>query len=99
MSPAKAAFSWVPKVDLYPLFATCGLAVGFCAYSSFRHFWTNPDVHLVKGHRMDGCGEHPAAASRAEGWQTSVFRSWASLRKPDFAAGEDRPDTRIFRMF
>lgn len=88
-------FTWVPKVDLYPLLGTCGLAIVFCGYSSLRHLWSNPDVHIDKAHRTDGAGEHPKGALRAEEYSWSIFRSLAAYRNPSGA--QDRPDTRIMR--
>jgi hypothetical protein len=96
MGAAARAFTWVPKVDLYPLFTVCGAAVGFCSYAVYRNLANNPDVHINRAHRTDGAGEHPLTAARAQAYYGSVFRSLASFRRP--ATGEERPDVRIMRV-
>lgn len=90
MSPR--AFTWVPKVDLYPLFATCGLALGFCGYSSYRHLAKNPEVLIDrKGERANGAGEK-LTLEGAAAYRPSVFRNLALRR---YTEGAERPNTNI----
>lgn len=92
MSPAK--FSWVPKVDLWPLFTVCGAAVGFCGYSSYRHLAKNPEVLISRtGERTNGAGEKITLESAAS-YRPSFFRNLALRR---YTAGAERPNVNIFQ--
>ncbi|KAL4447583.1 hypothetical protein ABPG75_004802 [Micractinium tetrahymenae] len=80
MSPARAAFSWVPKADLWPLFSVCGLAVAFCGYSSYRHLAKNPEVLISRqGERANGAGEKMTLEGAAS-YKPSFFRNLALQR-------------------
>lgn len=93
MSPAARAFSWWPKVDLWPLFAVCGSAVGFCSYSCYRHLAINPEVLVDRnGERRHGAGEM-ITLEQAAHYRPNVFRNMASTR---YTPGAERPNVNIF---
>ncbi|KAL4419610.1 hypothetical protein ABPG77_001664 [Micractinium sp. CCAP 211/92] len=94
MSPTRAAFSWAPKVDLWPLFTVCGAALGFCAYQSYRHLAKNPEVYVSKqGERSNGAGEK-ISPQDAAAYKPSFFRNLAMRR---YTPGADRPNVNIFQ--
>lgn len=94
MSPARAAFSWWPKADLWPLFSVCGAALVFCGYSSYRHLAKNPEVCVNRqGERVNGAGEMMSPQDAAA-YKPSFFRNLALRR---YTAGADRPNVNIFQ--
>ncbi|KAI7845124.1 hypothetical protein COHA_001329 [Chlorella ohadii] len=92
MSPAK--FSWIPKVDLYPLFTVFGAAIGVVGYASYRGIAHNPSVSLTQQQKQDVTDETGWTLERANKYYHSIFRSAALSR----ATGEERPDVRIMRF-
>ncbi|KAL1289855.1 hypothetical protein HN51_058233 [Arachis hypogaea] len=52
-----AANRWL-KPEVYPLFASVGVAVGICAMQLVRNITTNPEVRVLKEKRSAGILEN-----------------------------------------
>ncbi|KAK1294808.1 hypothetical protein QJS10_CPA16g00241 [Acorus calamus] len=46
------------RPEVYPLFATVGLAVGICGMQLIRNISTNPEVRVTKANRTAGVLEN-----------------------------------------
>ncbi|PIA40315.1 hypothetical protein AQUCO_02500186v1 [Aquilegia coerulea] len=46
------------RPEVYPLFATLGLAVGICGFSLVRNICINPEVRVLKENRAAGILEN-----------------------------------------
>ncbi|XP_010415343.1 PREDICTED: uncharacterized protein LOC104701372 [Camelina sativa] len=58
-----ASSRWI-RPEVYPLFATVGVAVGICGMQLVRNISTNPEVRVTKENRTAGILENHAEGER-----------------------------------
>ncbi|KAE9607983.1 hypothetical protein Lal_00003441 [Lupinus albus] len=58
-----AANRWL-RPEVYPLFASVGLAVGICGMQLIRNISTNPEVRVTKEHRSAGILDNHAEGEK-----------------------------------
>ncbi|OIW14653.1 hypothetical protein TanjilG_32995 [Lupinus angustifolius] len=58
-----AANRWL-RPEVYPLFASVGLAVGICGMQLVRNISTNPEVRVTKEHRTAGILDNQAEGEK-----------------------------------
>ncbi|CAL0327992.1 unnamed protein product [Lupinus luteus] len=58
-----AANRWL-RPEVYPLFASVGLAVGICGMQLVRNISTNPEVRVTKEHRTAGILDNHAEGEK-----------------------------------
>ncbi|OIV97486.1 hypothetical protein TanjilG_11010 [Lupinus angustifolius] len=58
-----AANRWL-RPEVYPLFASVGLAVGICGMQLIRNISTNPEVRVTKEHRTAGILDNHAEGEK-----------------------------------
>ncbi|VAI38277.1 unnamed protein product [Triticum turgidum subsp. durum] len=78
------------NIQVYPLFATTGVAVGICVMQLVRNITTNPEVRVTKQNRAAGVLENHDEGKRYS--QHGVRRFWLSKR-PDYMHELDNPPT------
>ncbi|KAK6930867.1 NADH-ubiquinone reductase complex 1 MLRQ subunit [Dillenia turbinata] len=52
------------KPEVYPLFASVGVAVGICGMQLVRNITTNPEVRVTKEHRAAGILDNHAEGEK-----------------------------------
>ncbi|KAI4336621.1 hypothetical protein L6164_015123 [Bauhinia variegata] len=73
-----AGFKWI-RPEVYPLFASVGLAVGICGMQLVRNITTNPEVRVTKENRAAGVLENFAEGER---YAEHGFRKFLRNRTP-----------------
>ncbi|GJN12230.1 hypothetical protein PR202_ga30523 [Eleusine coracana subsp. coracana] len=76
-------------MQVYPLFATTGVAVGICAMQLVRNITTNPEVRVTKENRAAGVLENFDEGRRYS--QHGVRRFWLSKRRDYMQAMDNVP--------
>ncbi|KAM3261234.1 hypothetical protein ACQJBY_052099 [Aegilops geniculata] len=69
---------WI-RPEVYPLFATTGVAVGIYVMQLVRNITTNPEVRVTKQNRAAGVLENHDEGKRYS--QHGVRRFWLSKRR------------------
>ncbi|ONM21331.1 hypothetical protein Zm00014a_004537 [Zea mays] len=80
---------WV-RAEVYPLFATTGVAVGICVMQLVRNITTNPEVRVTKEKRAAGVLDNHDEGRRYS--QHGVRRFWLSKRR-DYMQAMDKVPT------
>lgn len=76
--------------QVYPLFATTGVAVGICVMQLVRNITTNPEVRVTKEKRAAGVLDNHDEGRRYS--QHGVRRFWLSKRR-DYMQAMDKVPT------
>ncbi|PAN10495.1 hypothetical protein GQ55_2G092000 [Panicum hallii var. hallii] len=79
---------WI-KAEVYPLFATTGVAVGICVMQLVRNITTNPEVRVTKENRAAGVLDNHDEGRRYS--QHGVRRFWLSQRRDYMHALDNVP--------
>ncbi|XP_066393765.1 uncharacterized protein [Miscanthus floridulus] len=79
---------WV-RPEVYPLFATTGVAVGICVMQLVRNITTNPEVRVTKENRAAGVLDNHDEGRRYS--QHGVRRFWLSKRRDYMQAMDNVP--------
>ncbi|KAK4283495.1 hypothetical protein QN277_000439 [Acacia crassicarpa] len=74
-----AASRWL-KPEVYPLFASVGVAVGICGMQLIRNITTNPEVRLLKEKRAAGVLENFA---EGEKYKEHGLRKYVRNKSPE----------------
>ncbi|MED6203912.1 hypothetical protein PIB30_004041 [Stylosanthes scabra] len=74
-----AANRWL-KPEVYPLFASVGVAVGICAMQLVRNITTNPEVRVLKEKRSAGILEN---FEEGEKYSQHSVRKFVRNRTPE----------------
>ncbi|KAM0848314.1 hypothetical protein ACQ4PT_054470 [Festuca glaucescens] len=82
------ASRWI-RPEVYPLFATTGVAVGICAVQLVRNITTNPEVRVTKQNRAAGVLDNHDEGKRYS--QHGVRRFWLSKRRDYMQALDNVP--------
>ncbi|KAL5725308.1 hypothetical protein ACHQM5_008465 [Ranunculus cassubicifolius] len=83
MVSADVTRRWL-RPEVYPLFATLGLAVGICGYSLFRNITGNPEVRVNKENRAAGILEN---FKEGEKYTQHSLRKFVRGRSPEIMPG------------
>ncbi|XP_059641716.1 uncharacterized protein LOC132283723 [Cornus florida] len=68
------------RPEVYPLFASIGVAIGICGFSLVRHICINPEVRVNKEHRAAGVLEN---YTEGEKYAEHSLRKFVRGRAPE----------------
>ncbi|CAF1708040.1 hypothetical protein HID58_055330 [Brassica napus] len=71
-------------VQVYPLFAATGAAVGICAFSLIRNITGNPEVRCTKENRAAGILDNHA---EGEKYKENFLRKYVRDKRPEIMPG------------
>ncbi|GJN24917.1 hypothetical protein PR202_gb12695 [Eleusine coracana subsp. coracana] len=77
---ASAAWQRWIRPEVYPLFATTGVAVSICAMQLIRNITTNPEVRVTKENRAAGILENFDEGKR---YSRHWFRRFIDGKRPE----------------
>ncbi|KAL6897329.1 hypothetical protein ACP4OV_007025 [Aristida adscensionis] len=81
---------WI-RPEVYPLFATTGVAVGICVMQLVRNITTNPEVRVTKENRAAGVLHNFDEGRRYS--QHGVRRFWLSQRRDYMRELDPKPSS------
>ncbi|XP_051121095.1 uncharacterized protein LOC127244560 [Andrographis paniculata] len=79
MASASSYKRWI-RPEVFPLFASVGVAIGICGMQLVRNICINPEVRVTKEHRAAGVLDNHAEGER---YSEHALRKYVRNRAPE----------------